>query len=81
MNKGKCEYLSCGDAGPVRFAGGQRVERNQEAKYLGCVLKERADPGKESAHRITECMIILQRMRIFWRQWYLSHTSNYIPGL
>ena len=73
LNKAKCEYLSFGNAGPVRFAGGQQVERQQEIKHMGCMLNARGDPGEEIAHRITECMIILQRMHIFWR-----HGSNLV---
>ena len=72
LNKGKCEYLAFGGAGPVRFANGQKVERKHEVKYLGCILNSRGDPGKEIAHRIIECMITLQRLHIFWRHGDLS---------
>ena len=78
LNKNKCEYLAFGGAGPVRFADGNKVERKTEVEYLGCMLNIKGDPSKEIAHRITDSMLTLSRLHMFFRHGDLSLKNKMI---
>ena len=72
LNRTKCEYLSFGNTGPVHFQNGTPVPRQKEVKYLGCNLNDRGDPGREVSKRISECMIILNKLHVLF---YTSDNS------
>eukprot|EP00973_Karenia_brevis_P088993 12342204-Karenia_brevis.AAC.1 len=42
----------------VFFQDGTKVRTTTEAKYLGCWLNDRGDPGREIRQRIANCMTI-----------------------
>ena len=67
LNKKKCEYLGFGNPGPVKFANGTRMSTIHEVKYLGCLLNDKADPEKDVKKRISDCMITMNRLHIFFR--------------
>ena len=67
LNRGKCEYLSFGNAGDVKFANGETVTNKLEVKYLGCNLNSSGDSSREISQRIIEFLTILNRLHIFWR--------------
>ena len=67
LNKGKCEFLAFNNAPDVEFGNGAKVPRKQEAKYLGCHLNSKGDPGREISKRVAECTIVNNRLQIFWR--------------
>ena len=66
-NKAKCELLAFGKARPVKFSDGTRLKPQEEVKYLGCSLNSKADSRRELQKRISECMMILKKLDIFWR--------------
>ena len=67
LNKAKCELLAFGKARPVKFSDGTRLKPQEEVKYLGCSLNSKADSRRELQKRISECMMILKKLDIFWR--------------
>ena len=69
LNKTKCEFLQTGnDANAhVHFANGDNVKRQEEVKYLGCFLNQKAEVDKEIKKRIATCMTILRSLDLFWR--------------
>ena len=67
LNKDKCEVVAFGKAPNIRFADGAKVNVKHEVKYLGCTLNDKCDTHKEIKHRISQCMVILKRLHLFWR--------------
>ena len=51
LNKKKCEYLTFGPAGRIKFADGTLVPKKKEIKYLGCDMNDNADPAPEVIKR------------------------------
>eukprot|EP00969_Alexandrium_andersonii_P265082 11715626-Alexandrium_andersonii.AAC.1 len=73
LNKSKCEYMPFGAAGRVHFSDGKNLKPAKEVKYLGCFLNTRADPALELRRRVSEAMIVMNRMTMFFR-----HSDNTI---
>jgi hypothetical protein len=67
LNRKKCEYLHFGQARNVKFADGTILKPADEVKYLGCTLNNQGDVGREINKRIADCMIILDRLHVFFR--------------
>ena len=68
LNKDKCELIQAGlgyAVGPVHFTDGTRVKVHSEVRYLGCMLNQKANQGKELNRRIQECHQILKRLDPF----------------
>ena len=74
LNYGKCELLQISRGEPwaeddtVKFKDGTPVKVKAEAKYLGCWLNDRGDPDREVKQRIANCMVILKKLDIYWRE-------------
>ena len=67
LNRKKCELIHTGHTARVHFADGTLLKRQTEAKYLGCILNQDSDVGKELNARIGTCMQILKKLDLFWR--------------
>ena len=68
LNKDKCESLHTGQTKPnVHFSNGERVKSVDEAKYLGCILNNKADLTKEVKARTANTMATLKKLDMFWR--------------
>ena len=72
LNTDKCELIRIArnndltEKDVVKFSDGKIVNMKNEAKYLGCQLNNRGDPGKEVRQRIATCMTILKKLDIYW---------------
>ena len=66
LNRSKCEYLPFCNAGNVKFKDGSLVPRKTEVKHLGCNLNNKGNPGKEIIKRISDCMVTLNKLHIFF---------------
>ena len=44
------------------------VKSTTEAKYLGAVINDKADPAQEIRRRISSTMPVLKRLDIFWNK-------------
>ena len=62
LNKSKCELLAFGKARAVRFSDGTTLKPQDQVKYLGCHLNDRADSGRELRKRIADCMVVLKKL-------------------
>ena len=67
LNRAKCEYLKFGNAGHVRFKNGEQIKMMSEVKYLGCLLNNHGDPGREIGIRLKNAMATMIRLHIFFR--------------
>ena len=65
LNKKTCKCLHFGSAGRVYFADGTPVLNQNEVKYLGCYLKNKADPDREQVKRKKACMITLNKLHLY----------------
>jgi hypothetical protein len=67
VNRAKCEYLHFGQARKVKFADGTTLNPADAVKYFGCTLNNQGDIALEINKRIADCMIILDRLHVFFR--------------
>ena len=72
LNKKKCELIKFGGIAHVIFEDGTPVPVHHEAKYLGCLINDKGDPKSELTFKLTECMITLKRLDIFWKKKYMQ---------
>ena len=49
----------------MKFADGTRVNRKNEAVYLGCAINDKADIKIEIGKRIGVCMALLKKLDLF----------------
>ena len=74
LNYDKCEVIRISRAEPltkedtIYFKNGKTVKNKQEAKYLGCWLNDKGDPEREVKQRIANCMTVLKKLDIYWRE-------------
>ena len=52
----------------VYFKDGSAVKCKEEARYLGCWLNDKGDPEREINQRMSDCMIVLKKLDLFWRK-------------
>ena len=71
LNRTKCEAITVNakndDDNIIRFKNGTRVPQHNLVKYLGCMINDKGDPRKEVSKRISECMVILQKLDPCWK--------------
>ena len=67
LNENKCEVIYNSNKANVHFRDGTTVPRKDGVKYLGCNLNATGAVGKETNTRIETCMIVLNRLNLFWR--------------
>ena len=63
----KCNYISFNtNVGRIKFRNGTMMKSTTEAKYLGAIINDKADPAQEIRRRILSTMPILKRFDIFF---------------
>ena len=67
LNKAKCELLAFGRVRPIKFRDGTKMKPKEEVRYLGCSLNNKADSNRELQKRIADCMLVLNKLHVFWR--------------
>jgi hypothetical protein len=67
LNRKKCEAMCIRGNDKIFFSDGTMVPPHDEAKYLGCMLNDKADPAREVNKRIAECHITWKRLAEFWK--------------
>ena len=69
LNHDKCNYITFNtNIGRIKFRNGTMMKSTTDAKYLGAVINDKADPAQEIRRRISSTMPILKRLDIFWNK-------------
>ena len=63
--------------GRIKFQNGTMMKSTTEAKYLGAVINDKADPAQEIRRRISSTMPILKRLDIFGTKRAAAKVGNY----
>ena len=66
LNKSKCEILEFGNVRTKKFEDDSEVRVKDRVKYLGCKLNNEANPAKELQDRISDCILTLKKLDVFW---------------
>ena len=66
LNTGKCEMITNQINPNVHFADGTKLRIVEEAKYLGCNLNDTSNYKKEIGKRISNTIVTMKRLNIFW---------------
>ena len=69
LNYGKCEFIGLNYTGLAipRFKNNNKIKRTKQAKYLGVLLTEKAQPHIEIQERIKQSAITWKRLNLLWK--------------
>ncbi len=67
FNKGKCVSLNFHCKDKTIYADGTKVPCEDNVVYLGATLTRKGCCKKELNAKISTCMVILQKMQLFWK--------------
>ena len=67
LNKGKCVTICMYGNPDIKFKDGTRLQKVEEAVYLGVTLNNKLNMQKEIQKRISNTMIIWKRLGEFWK--------------
>ena len=66
FNKTKCVSMNFHTDGTTKYADGSEVPALEETVYLGANISKKHNIRKEVASKISQCMVILNKLNLFW---------------
>ena len=68
FNKAKCEAIKINANNKLKFTDGTELKGVKEVIYLGCSINNSADTKKEIQRRMTNCIVTMKRLHLFWKE-------------